>query len=72
MNPEELNARAERLLREAEVNAWKALSQGKYSGFGYWAAKSVQFRELLGRSHTPSPFAELREFAKSIRGSVPS
>lgn len=49
---------------EAEVNAWRSLAQGKFSLFGYWAAKVVQFRELLGRSHDPSPFRELVKVAR--------
>lgn len=46
------------------MNAWKSLKQGKFSQFGYWSAKAVQFRELLGKSHEPSPFADLVKLAK--------
>lgn len=56
--------RAKELLFEAENKAWRSLKQGKFSQFGYWAAKVVQFRELLGRSHEPSPFRGLTKFAK--------
>ena len=61
---DELRPKAEALLAEAESRAWIELARGKYSQFGYWAAKSVQFRELLGLSHGPSPFRVLRDEAK--------
>ena len=61
---EEIQQKAEKLLAEATMNAWKSLGQGKFSLFGYWAAKVVQFRELLGKSHEPSPFSELVKIAK--------
>ena len=60
----DIEERARKLLFEAENKAWKSLSQGKYSQFGYWSAKVVQFRELLNLSREPSPFAELVKFAK--------
>ena len=60
----DIEDRARELLFEAENKAWKSLGQGKYSQFGYWAAKVVQFRELLNESHSSSPFAELTKFAK--------
>jgi hypothetical protein len=59
-----LKARAEALLLEAERKAWDSLAHNKEQGFGYWAAKVTQFRELLGRSHEPSPFASLRTAAR--------
>lgn len=62
---ENIQQKAEKLLDEATMNAWKSLSQGKFSLFGYWAAKVVQFRELLGKSHEPSPFSDLVKMAKS-------
>ena len=55
-------------MNEAETKAWENLNRGKFSNFGYWAAKVVQCREMLGISHTPSPFADLVKFAKEIRG----
>ena len=63
MNHMELEAKARKLLEEAEEKAWKSLAAGKFSQFGYWAAKEVQFRELLGESHKPSPFNELVKLA---------
>lgn len=66
LTPDEIKARAEELLVEAERQAWNALAHGKESQFGYWAAKVVQVRELLGRSHEPSPFAGLRETARQV------
>ena len=60
-----LEARAEFYLRDAEALAWLNLSRGKWGQFGYWAAKVVQFRELLGKSHEPSPFRELQTLATS-------
>ena len=62
---EVIQQKAEKLLDEATMNAWRCLSQGKFSLFGYWAAKVVQFRELLGKSHEPSPFSDLVKMAKS-------
>ena len=62
---ENIQQKAEKLLDEAIINAWKSLSQGKFSLFGYWGAKVVQFRELLGKSHEPSPFSDLVKMAKS-------
>jgi hypothetical protein len=62
---EVIQQKAEKLLDEATMNAWRCLSQGKFSLFGYWAAKVVQFRELLGKSHEPSPFSDLVKLAKS-------
>lgn len=61
---EYIRQKAEKLLEEATMNAWKSLKQGKFSLFGYWSAKAVQFRELLGKSHEPSPFADLVKLAK--------
>lgn len=58
-----IEKRGESLLAEAEEKAWKSLAQGKYSQFGYWGAKVVQFRELLGKGSEPSPFRGLRVFA---------
>lgn len=62
------------LLSDAENEAWVRLAQGKYGQFGYWAAKVVQFRELLGLTHTPTPFKELVLLARSKHqvGSMPA
>ena len=60
---EELRYRAVLLLDESIEKAWKSLSQGKFSMFGYWAAKTVQMRELLGISHESSPFNALVKIA---------
>ena len=60
-----LEAHAKHLLADAENQAWIQLARGKYSQLGYWAAKVVQFRELLGESHTPTPFRELVRLARS-------
>jgi hypothetical protein len=60
-----IQQKAEKLLGKATMNAWKSLSQGKFSQFGYWAAKVVQFRELLGKSYEPSPFSDLVKIARS-------
>jgi len=54
----------EQKLQEAQDKAWDNLARGKFSNFGYWAAKVVQCREMLGLSHTPSPFSNLVKFAK--------
>lgn len=62
---ESVEERGLRLLSEAEDNAWRTLAQGKFSLFGYWAAKVVQFRELLGKSHEPGPFHALVEQARN-------
>ena len=62
---ENIQQKAEKLLDEATMNAWKSLKQRKFSQFGYWAAKVVQFRELLGKSHEPSPFSDLVKMAMS-------
>ena len=61
----DIEDRARELLTEAEIKAWRSLAQGKHSQFGYWAAKVVQLRELLGKSHEPSPFSELVKLAKN-------
>jgi hypothetical protein len=62
---ESVQQKAEKLLEEAIEKAWRSLGQGKFSQFGYWAAKAVQFRELLGRSYEPSPFSDLVKIAKA-------
>ncbi len=62
---ETLEQRMNGLLIEAEARAWKSLAQGKFSLFGYWAAKVVQFREALQKSSEPSPFRELVKTAKA-------
>jgi hypothetical protein len=63
-----IQEKAQALLNEAIEKAWDNLRRGKFSNFGYWAAKTVQFRELLGKSHEPSPFGSLVKFAKENRG----
>lgn len=67
----QVRSRAESLLRDAESNAWLNLSRGKYSNFGYWAAKVVQLRALLGRTREPSPFRTLRELALARSVALP-
>ena len=60
-------------LRRAEAEAWNSLAHGKYAMFGYWAAWAVKLRKLLGKSHEPSPFADLRAIAKgrNVRMTLP-
>jgi hypothetical protein len=59
--------KAEQLLADAIDNAWNSLAHGKFSLFGYWAAKVVQFRELLGKSREPGPFHDLVQTAIKVR-----
>lgn len=60
-----VEAHAKFLLEDATTRAWTELARGKYGQFGYWAAKVVQFRELLGETSSPSPFREIVQLART-------
>lgn len=58
-----IRAGVEAALRQAEDDAWLNLSRGKYANFGYYAARTVVLRRILGRGRDPSPFRPLRDLA---------
>lgn len=66
-----IEQRAEFLLKDAENQAWVQLARGKYGQFGYWAAKTVQFRQLLGKTHEPAPFKALVDLARGTLSKEP-
>jgi hypothetical protein len=61
----EVEEDARDLMNKAIIRAWKSLSHGKYAGFGYWAKKAVQFRELIEESQEPIPFSDLVKLAQN-------
>jgi len=56
----------EKYLYDAQRKAVVAMSQGKWSMFGYWAAQSVHLRKILCRTSNPSPFKPFSDLAEKM------
>ena len=57
----------ESYLKDAEDKAISALAHNKWERFGYWASQSVHLRQLLGLSHTKSPFKPFADLARQMQ-----
>lgn len=60
-----LAASIERQLAEAEMRAWDSLARYKFMMFGYYAARCVVLKRLLGRGREPF-FVELVQRARAV------
>jgi len=62
-NPEQLAAKLQAELDEAEAKAWDALGRYKFQMFGYWAAIWVHLNRISGAGR-PNPWTVLVSSAR--------